>query len=56
MTRAERAAKAFARDAGYRRKMHFAAGGTTTAWRGNHRVYTDRKKEAQRRACRGREE
>lgn len=35
------------------RKAHFAAGGTTTMWRGRGVTFTDRKKRANRRACRG---
>ena len=35
------------------RKAHFAAGGTTAMWRGRAATFTDRKKKANRRACRG---
>jgi hypothetical protein len=34
------------------RKEHFAAGGSVHEWRGMHLVQRDRKKEANRQACR----
>ena len=34
------------------RKRHFAAGGSTSEWRGLHRVQINNKKEASRKACR----
>ena len=39
---------------GLDRAAHFANGGTVAAWRGRHTVQKDRKKEKDRRACRGR--
>ena len=36
-----------------RRKAHFAQGGTVAMWRGRASTFTDRKKQADKRACRG---
>ena len=35
------------------RKSHFSSGGDLTSWRGRHDVYVDRKKQANKYACRG---
>jgi hypothetical protein len=35
-----------------RREAHFAAGGTPAMWRGRAATFTDRKKAANKRACR----
>ena len=37
---------------GLLREAHFASGGDLTSWRGRHDVYTDKRKEYSRRACR----
>ena len=37
------------------RKSHFSSGGDLVAWRGRHDVYVDRKKQANKRACRGKQ-
>ncbi len=37
---------------GIDRVAHFEAGGTLEGWRGRHTVEVDRRKEANRRACR----
>lgn len=37
---------------GAARKAHFEAGGTVATWRGSSRKFTDRKKKADRLACR----
>ena len=39
---------------GARRKAHFKMGGSLATWRGRAAVEPDRKKEARKRACRGR--
>lgn len=36
------------------RRHHFATGGSVVAWRGRHSVNTDRRKAANKGACRGR--
>ena len=36
------------------RRAHFAAGGTLAMWRGAAHTFADRKKKANKRACRGR--
>ena len=36
------------------RKAHFEAGGTLAGWRGRSSVQTDRRKQANKRACRKR--
>lgn len=38
---------------GLDRKAHFASGGDLVAWRGRHSVTADRKKVADKHACRG---
>lgn len=38
---------------GAERRMHFAAGGTPQSWRGRSWTTTDRRKESNRKACRG---
>lgn len=38
--------------AGARRAAHFNNGGTVAAWRGRAARFTDRKKQASKRACR----
>jgi hypothetical protein len=38
---------------GHLRKSHFSSGGDLASWRGRHDVYVDRKKHANKRACRG---
>lgn len=38
---------------GLDRAAHFAAGNDLAAWRGTHTVTKNRKREASRRACRG---
>lgn len=38
---------------GFDRAAHFAAGGTLEAWRGRADVRPDKRKESNRRACRG---
>lgn len=38
--------------AGARRRAHFNKGGSPRMWRGSPATFTDRKKEAGRRACR----
>jgi len=35
------------------RKAHFANGGTLATWRGRASAFTDRRKRANKRACRG---
>lgn len=40
---------------GLDRQAHFAASGTLEAWLGRHDVHVDRRKEASRQACRGRQ-
>lgn len=35
------------------RKRHFESGGDTASWRGRANVYVDRKKKANKQACRG---
>ena len=39
---------------GVARKAHFAQGGTVAQWRGRATTFSDRKKKANARACRGR--
>jgi hypothetical protein len=39
--------------AGAERAAYFAAGLPLAGWRGQHKVQTDRKAEASRKACRG---
>lgn len=39
---------------GLDRKAHFENGGTLEGWRGRHLVIPDKKKQANKRACRGR--
>lgn len=39
---------------GLDRKEHFDEGRTLASWRGTHLVEIDRRREASRRACRGR--
>ena len=39
---------------GMDRAEHFANGGDLASWRGVHTVWKDRKKESNRRGCRGR--
>jgi len=41
-------------DKAAKRKAHFAAGGTLAMWRGAAHTFADRKKKANKRACRGR--
>ena len=38
---------------GIQRREHFANGGTTAMWRGRTVTFTDRKKAASKKACRG---
>lgn len=38
---------------GFDRKAHFAAGGTPADWRGEHSVRPDKRRESNRKACRG---
>jgi hypothetical protein len=38
------------------RRRHFAEGGDLAGWRGRASVHKDRRKEANRKACRGRGE
>lgn len=38
---------------GAERRMHFEAGGTPEAWRGRSWTTRDRRKESNRKACRG---
>ena len=51
--KAQKAASAAQR--GLDRAAHFAAGGDLASWRGVHTVFKDRKREASRRKCRGRQ-
>jgi hypothetical protein len=37
---------------GLDRQAHFSSGGTIEAWRGQHQVQVDRRKEQNRKACR----
>ena len=37
---------------GLLREAHFSSGGDLASWRGRHDVYTDKRKEHSRRACR----
>jgi len=39
---------------GAARKAHFANGGTLATWRGRAATFTDRRKAANKQACRGR--
>jgi len=36
------------------RQVHFAKGGTLATWRGRPARFTDRRKQANKKACRGR--
>jgi hypothetical protein len=38
---------------GFNRAAHFAAGGTLEAWRGRSDIRPDKRKDSNRRACRG---
>ena len=38
---------------GFDRAAHFAAGGTPADWRGEHSVRPDKRRESNRKACRG---
>lgn len=42
-----------AETAGARRRAHFSRGGSPKMWRGSPATFTDKRKEAGRRACRG---
>ena len=53
-TKADRIRESSKAIRGLERKAHFAAGGTLEAWRGRKQVTTDRRKQANKRACRGR--
>ena len=46
--------KSTAPSRGLDRKEHFDEGRTLASWRGTHLVEIDRRREASRRACRGR--
>jgi hypothetical protein len=37
---------------GHLREAHFSSGGDLASWRGRHDVYSDKRKERSRRACR----
>ena len=54
--RFKRQLEELARIRGEERKLHFQNGGTLVEWRGGTRtVTTDKKKEGNRRACRGKQ-
>jgi len=50
-----KAVKASKRIRGEARRLHFAQGGSLPSWRGRSWVNTDRRKESDRKACRGRQ-
>ncbi len=53
----EKTKKRLARIRGYERRKHFEDGGDAKAWRGGRKQVTkNKKKEASRKACRGKHE